>query len=122
VSAYHQPSARSGVSAPADAGLRQRRAALDRANETRRRRAGVKRDLRAGRVSFADLLADPPAWLLTASVYELLLEMPRVGRSRANTALSRSGVLATTTFESITLPGRRALLDELARSPARGSL
>jgi hypothetical protein len=114
VSAYHQP--------PADAAARQRRAALDRANETRHRRAALKADLRAGRVSFAELLERPPAWLRSASVYELLLEVPRVGRSRANTALSHAGVSAAATFGSITLPGRLALLDELSRSPARGSL
>jgi hypothetical protein len=48
--------------------LTQRMEALQRANEIRTRRAQLKRDLKAGRVSIHDLLLEPPEYVETAKV------------------------------------------------------
>ena len=58
--------------------LTQRMDALKRANEIRTRRARLKRDLKAGRTQIHGLLLDPPEYLLTAKVFDLLLAVPEV--------------------------------------------
>ena len=60
--------------------LNQRMDALKRANEIRTRRARLKRDLKAGRSQIHGLLLDPPEYLLTAKVFDLLLAVPKYGR------------------------------------------
>ena len=62
-------------------------AALTRANEVRTLRAQLKRDLNAGRVSIAALLLDPPSWLETAKVLDMLLALSKVGRVKATKTL-----------------------------------
>ena len=52
--------------------------ALGRANEVRALRAQLKRDLKAGRVSIGALLLDPPPYLETAKVFDMLLALPKV--------------------------------------------
>ena len=99
--------------------LDQRRLALARANDVRFRRADLKRNLRTGQVSFVDALTDPPAWLLTATIYELLLEVPRVGPTKAKRMLRRSGIQTATTFDSILGPQRRRLLEDLFQTVGR---
>ena len=61
--------------------------ALSRANEVRTLRAKLKRDLKARRVSIGALLLDPPAYLETAKVFDMLLAIPKVGRVRATKIL-----------------------------------
>jgi hypothetical protein len=50
--------------------------ALKRANDIRTRRARLKRDLKAGRESIHKLLLNPPEYLETAKVFDLLLAVP----------------------------------------------
>jgi hypothetical protein len=65
----------------------QRLAALARANEIRSQRAQLKRDLKAGRVSIQQLLDEPPAYLGTAKVSDMLLAVPKYGRVKVNKIL-----------------------------------
>lgn len=67
--------------------LQQRLDALSRANEIRTRRAQLKRDLKAGRVSIHDLLFDMPDYLETAKICDLLLAVPKYGRVKVNKIL-----------------------------------
>src|SRR3954466_10676817 len=67
--------------------LTQRMDALKRANEIRTRRARLKRDLKAGRTQIHGLLLDPPEYLQTAKVFDLLLAVPKYGRVRVNRIL-----------------------------------
>lgn len=57
--------------------LDQRMDALRAANEVRSLRAQLKRDLNAGRVSIGPLLLDPPPYLETAKVFDMLLALPK---------------------------------------------
>ena len=66
--------------------LNQRMDALQKANVIRTRRAQLKRDLKAGRVSIPALL-DPPEFLETAKVFDMLLAVPKYGRVKANKIL-----------------------------------
>ena len=58
----------------------QRMEALQRANEIRTRRAQLKRDLKAGRASIHTLLLEPPEYVETAKVFDMLLAVPKYGR------------------------------------------
>ncbi len=76
----------------------QRIDALNRANEVRTRRAQLKRDLKAGRVSIGTLLLDPPSWLETAKVLDMLLALPKIGRVKATKTLDSCRVSPSKTF------------------------
>ena len=62
--------------------------ALARANEIRSQRAQLKRDLKAGRHSIQQLLLDPPEYLETAKVFDMLLAVPKYGRVKVNKILT----------------------------------
>lgn len=64
--------------------LVQRMEALDLANEIRTKRAQLKRDLKAGRVSLWATLMDPPDFIETMKVFDLLLAVPKFGRVKVN--------------------------------------
>lgn len=63
--------------------------ALDKANAVRKERAELKRNIRAGRVDVAALIENPPDWLETMKVFELLKALPKVGRIKANTLMRK---------------------------------
>lgn len=65
----------------------QRMDALGRANEIRTERAVFKRDLKAGRKKVHDYLLNPPEWLETMKIFDLLLALPKYGRVKANKIL-----------------------------------
>lgn len=75
--------------APPDRSLQQRLTALSRANEIRARRAQLKRDLKGGQKSILPLLLDPPDWVESARIYELMLALPKFGRVKASKALNQ---------------------------------
>lgn len=67
--------------------IAQRMEALDRANEIRTKRAQLKRDLKAGRASIVELLLDPPQYLKSAKVFDILMAVPKRGRVKNNEVL-----------------------------------
>ena len=81
--------AKPSVAAP-ERSLVQRMEALQRANEIRTRRAQLKRDLKAGRASIHDLLLEPPEYVETAKVFDMLLAVPKYGRVKVNKVLVSS--------------------------------
>ena len=78
-------------SAAPERSLLQRMDALQRANEIRTRRAQLKRDLKAGRVSIHTLLLEPPEYVETAKVFDMLLAVPKYGRVKATRSCSSAG-------------------------------
>ena len=91
----------------------QRSAALNRANEIRTLRAQLKRDIKAGRTSIATLLLDPPSWLQTAKVSDILLALPKVGRVKAMKTLDSCRVSPSKTFGGLTDRQRAELASRL---------
>jgi guanylate kinase len=86
-----QTPSKSSLGTAPERSLTQRMDALKRANEIRTQRARLKRDLKAGRTQIHGLLLDPPEWLATAKVFDLLLAVPKYGRVKASaTNSSRS--------------------------------
>src|SRR3954447_6350707 len=60
--------------------LVQRMEALQRANEIGTKRPALKRDLKGGRASIHLLLREPPEFIETAKVFDMLLAVPKYGR------------------------------------------
>jgi hypothetical protein len=96
-----------------DRSLDQRMDALTIANEVRTLRAQLKRDLKAGRASIGTLLLDPPSWLQTAKVFDMLLALPKVGRVKATKVLDSSRVSPSKTFGGLSQRQRTELAARL---------
>lgn len=88
----------------------QRQAALKIANQVRRHRAMLKRDIAAGHTSWTAAFNDPLC--RSMKVVDLLISVPKVGRTKAYRALTRATVSPTKTVSGLTERQR----DELARA------
>ena len=95
--------------------LTQRMDALKRANEIRTRRARLKRDLKAGRTQIHGLLLDPPEYLLTAKVFDLLLAVPKYGRVKVNRILTHCRISPSKTIGGLSERQRNELVSFLRR-------
>lgn len=93
--------------------ITQRRDALKRANHVRTSRAVLKRDLKAGRRQVVPLLLDPPEWLLTMKVAELLLAVPKVGRVKVGRAMHMAGCSPSKSVGGLSDRQRRMLVSLL---------
>ena len=102
-------------SAAPERSLVQRMDALQRANEIRTRRAQLKRDLKGGRVSIHDLLLNPPDYLETAKVFDMLLAVPKYGRVKVNKILVTCRISPSKTIGGLSERQRNELVGMLRR-------
>jgi hypothetical protein len=93
----------------------QRKKALQRANEIRSRRAQLKRDLKAGKVKIDALLLDPPNWVETAKVFDVILAVPKYGRVKANKVLNQCRISPSKTIIGLSERQRTELVQMLRR-------
>jgi S13-like protein len=89
--------------------------ALRRANEIRTRRAELKRQLKASRVQIHGLLLDPPEYLQTAKVFDLLLAVPKYGRVKVNRILTQCRISPSKTIGGLSQRQRTELVSYLRR-------
>lgn len=95
--------------------LTQRMDALKRANEIRTQRARLKRDLKAGRIQIHGLLLDPPDYVATAKVFDLLLAVPKYGRVKVNRILTHCRISPSKTIGGLSERQRNELVSYLRR-------
>ncbi len=95
--------------------LDQRMDALRRANEIRTRRAQLKRDLKAGRVSITGIIDDPPDFMLTAKVFDVLMAVPKYGKVKATRYLNHCRISQGKTIGGLSDRQRSELLELLRR-------
>jgi hypothetical protein len=95
--------------------LTQRMEALQRANDIRSRRARLKKDLKAGRQPIHELLLQPPEYLETAKVFDLLLAVPKYGRVKVNKILTQCRVSPSKTIGGLSERQRGELVDLMRR-------
>lgn len=95
----------------------QRMEALRRANDIRSRRAKLKKDLKAGRVNFEELLMNPPEYLLTAKVFDMLLAVPKYGRVKTQRVLNQCRISPSKTIGGLSERQRTELVQLLLRRP-----
>jgi hypothetical protein len=103
-----------GIAAP-ERSLVQRMEALQRANEIRTQRAQLKRDLKAGRLKIHDLLLEPPEYIETAKVFDMLLAVPKYGRVKVNKVLQVCRISPSKTIGGLSERQRAELISMLRR-------
>src|ERR1700755_1017361 len=107
------------VAAP-ERSLVQRMEALQSANDIRSRRAQLKRDLKAGRTPIHELLLDPPDYVQTAKVFDLLLAVPKYGRVKVNKILGQCRISPSKTLGGLSERQRAELVALVRRRCRRG--
>jgi len=109
-----EPTGSKHVMAP-ERSLNQRMDALARANRIRTKRAQLKRDLKAGRLSIHALLLNPPEYLETAKVFDMLLAVPKYGRVKVNKILAYCRISPSKTIGGLSERQRSELVSLLRR-------
>ena len=89
--------------------------ALQRANEIRTKRAALKRDLKSGRASIHLLLMEPPDFIETAKVFDMLLAVPKYGRVKVNKVLQVCRISPSKTIGGLSERQRAELISMLRR-------
>lgn len=95
--------------------LDQRMEALRRANEIRSARAQLKKDLKSGQVNMRDIIAEPPDYVLTAKVYDMLLAVPKYGKIKATRFINHCRISQGKTVGGLSERQRNELVDLLSR-------
>jgi hypothetical protein len=91
----------------------QRLRALRLANEVRSARAQLKKDLASRKIELARILAEPPEYVRTARVRDLLLALPKIGSVKASRILADCGIAHSKTLGGLTERQRSELLNRL---------
>jgi len=107
------PTTSTSVSTAPERSLNQRMDALARANEIRIQRAQLKRDLKSGRRSIHQLLTEPPEYVETAKVFDMLLAVPKYGRVKVNKILVHCRIAPSKTIGGLSERQRSELISLL---------
>ena len=89
--------------------------ALKRANDIRVRRAKLKKDLKDGRVKIEKILENPPEYVSTAKVFDMLLAVPKFGRVKAARFLNQCRISQSKTVGGLSDRQRAELIGVLNR-------
>jgi hypothetical protein len=108
------PPVKTSLAAP-ERSLDQRMDALRRANDIRTARAKLKKDLKASRASINAILLDPPEYVLTAKVFDMLLAVPKYGRVKTNRILNQCRISPSKTIGGLSERQRTELVSQLRR-------
>lgn len=92
-----------------DRSLQQRLDALKHANEVRSKRARLKRDVKARRLSWRAAFVHE--WCDGMKVYDLLVTVPKIGRVKANRILTRGQISPSKTLAGLSDRQREFLLE-----------
>ena len=90
--------------------LDQRMEALQRANHIRVRRAQLKKDLKDGKAQIETILLDPPDWVSTAKVFDMLMAVPKFGRVKAARLLNQCRISQSKTVGGLSERQRTELV------------
>ena len=104
------PAAKTPTHAP-ERSLDQRMDALRRANDVRVRRAQLKKDLKDGRVRIQTILGNPPEYVETAKVIDILMAVPKFGRVKAARFLNTCRISQSKTVGGLSDRQRTELID-----------
>ncbi len=91
--------------------LDQRMEALKRANDIRVKRAQLKKDLKDGRVQIEEILGDPPEYVSTAKVFDMLMAVPKFGRVKAARFLNQCRISQSKTVGGLSERQRGELVN-----------
>ena len=85
--------------------------ALRRANDVRVKRAQLKKDLKDGRVRVESILRNPPEFVETAKVIDILMAVPKFGRVKAARFLNTCRISQSKTVGGLSERQRAELID-----------
>ena len=91
--------------------LDQRMEALQRANDIRVRRAQLKKDLKDGQAQIESILLDPPDYVSTAKVFDMLMAVPKFGRVKAARLLNQCRISQSKTVGGLSERQRAELVN-----------
>ena len=89
--------------------------ALRRANDIRAARAKLRKDLKEGQESIDAVLLDPPEYVMTAKVFDMLLAVPKYGRVKTNRILHQARISPSKTIGGLSERQRAELVSLLRR-------
>ena len=95
--------------------LDQRMEALKRANDIRVRRAKLKKDLKEGRAQIERVLSNPPEYVETAKVFDILMAVPKFGRVKAAKLLNQCRISQSKTVGGLSDRQRTELVGLFSR-------
>jgi hypothetical protein len=95
--------------------LDQRMEALKRANDIRVKRAKLKKDLKDGRVRIEQILRNPPEYVSTAKVFDILMAVPKFGRVKAARFLNQCRISQSKTVGGLSDRQRTELVGLFSR-------
>ena len=104
------PASKTPTHAPARS-LDQRMDALRRANDVRVRRAQLKKDLKDGKIRIQAILGNPPEYVETAKVVDILMAVPKFGRVKAARFLNTCRISQSKTVGGLSDRQRAELID-----------
>jgi hypothetical protein len=84
--------------------------ALKRANDIRVKRAQLKKDLKAGSVQIETILENPPEYVETAKVHDMLMAVPKFGRVKAARFLNQCRISQSKTVGGLSERQRAELI------------
>ena len=90
--------------------LDQRMEALRRANDIRVKRAQLKKDLKDGSVRIEQILRNPPDYVSTAKVIDILMAVPKFGRVKAARFLNTCRISQSKTVGGLSDRQRQELI------------
>jgi len=85
--------------------------ALKRANDIRVKRAKLKKDLKSGTVSIEQILAEPPEYVSTAKVFDMLMAVPKFGRVKSLRMLNQCRISQSKTVGGLSDRQRTELVE-----------
>jgi hypothetical protein len=97
----------------------QRLRALERANEIRLARAGLKRHIADGHISAAEVILSPPVAARSWAIRDLLMSQRRWGSTRCRKFLLRNQINETKMIGALTDRQRRLLAGQLSSRATR---
>ena len=95
--------------------LDQRMEALKRANDIRVKRAQLKKDLKSGAVSIEQILSNPPEYVSTAKVLDMLMAVPKFGQVKAKRYLNQCRISESKTVGGLSDRQRTELIGLFSR-------
>jgi S13-like H2TH domain len=95
--------------------LDQRMDALKRANDVRVRRAQLKKDLKEGKARIEQILGNPPEYVETAKVIDILMAVPKFGRVKAARFLNACRISQSKTVGGLSDRQRAELIGLFSR-------
>ncbi len=90
--------------------LDQRMEALKRANDIRVKRAKLKKDLKTGSAQIEGILDNPPEYVETAKVFDMLMAVPKFGRVKAARFLNQCRISQSKTVGGLSERQRAELI------------